>query len=224
MTDAAADDAGLRRTLLAGGGLLIASGAAIVATPMLAVSSVPLTTVVSWAGTIVFSVALLVFAFGLGRSASIVARRPLAVGAMLLLALWPFVDGALTAVVPYGPESAELYGIWGYVSSAVELAAAIVAVVQIARAGVVTGRVRWVPLWSLVAVVVPQLVVQLVVVALGIDFGRSDDDGLFLIVGLGQFAAVATPVLLGILAILRATRPVVAAAQRPSVQVYPPQG
>ncbi|GAA2003331.1 hypothetical protein GCM10009739_12400 [Microbacterium ulmi] len=202
--------------------LLIASAVASVAAPMLVMSNVPLTTVVYWAGTIAFSAALVVFAFGLGRPGSVVARQPLATGAAVLLAAWPFVGRALTAVLPYEQGTAEFYTAWGYASAAVEIAAAILVVVQIARAGIVTGRVRWAPLWALAAVVVPQVLAQLLVVALRIDLSATEDDGVFLLIGLGQLATLAAPIVLGILALLVAGRRVT--ADLPPVQVFPPAG
>jgi hypothetical protein len=99
-------------------------------------------------------------------------------------------------------------------------AAAAVLVVQIARAGVVTGRVRWAPTWALAAVVVPQVLALLLATAMNIDQNRTENDGLILLSGLGMLASFAAPVTLGILAIVRAQRR--SAPSTDPVQVYPP--
>ena len=137
---------------------------------------------------------MLVFAFGVGRGGSIVARRPLGVTAALVLALWPFAERALTWAMPFDEGTTEFYQGWGYVSLTVKIAAAVVLVVQIARAGVVTGRLRWAPAWALAAVVVPQVLAQVLVIAMGIDLCRTELDGLDLLFGLGQLASFAAPV------------------------------
>lgn len=228
MTDAApsapSHDAAARRTLVTGGALLVASAVAAITTPSLVMSNVGATIVIGWLGTAAFSAALALFAIGLGPSASIVARRPLGVAALLLIAAWPFLERILTAIVPYSAETVEFYRVWGYASAAVWVGAAIVAAVEIARAGAVAGRVRWLPLWALVAVVAPQVLAQIIVVALGLDLGRSENDALSLLIGLGLLASVAAPIVLGVVAIVQAYRPADAAADRPSVQVYPPAG
>jgi len=61
----------------------------------------------------------------------------------------------------------------GYVSLVVPLAAAIVAVVQIARAGAVPHRMRWLPLIALVVVALPQVAQQIVGVAFLLTANRT---------------------------------------------------
>ena len=225
MTDAeaaAAREDALRRTLVVGGALLIASAVLGFAGPSMLSMTMVLNTVVFWGGTLAFSAALVVYAVGLGRAGSIVARRPLGVGAMVLLAARPLVERNLTLLYPVSEESSEFYLTWGWISVAVRLAAASVIVVQIARAGVIRGRLRWAPLWALVAVVAPQVVAQLLVAASGIDLGRTEDDGIWLFFGLGQLAAFAAPVVLGILSIVYAQRRAAHTSAEP-VQVYPPE-
>jgi hypothetical protein len=211
---------GLARTLMIGGVLLIVSAVAAFAAPNAFATSLPFHTVLYWGSTVAFSASVLVFAFGAGRGGSIVGRRPLGVTAALVLALWPFVERVLTWAMPFDEGTAEFYQGWGYVSLTVRIAAAVVLVVQIARAGVVTGRLRWAPAWALAAVVVPQILAQVLLIAMGIDQSRTEVDGVTLLFGLGQLASFAAPVTLGILAIVLAQR-----APAPSgepVQIYPP--
>ena len=211
---------GLPRTLMLGGVLLIVSAVAAFAAPQAFGASLPFHAILYWGATVAFSAAVLVFAVGAGRGGSIVARRPLGVTAAVILALWPFAERVLTWAVPFDDSSTEFYQVWAYVSVAAKVAAAIVLVVQIARAGVVTGRLRWAPAWALAAVVVPQLLAQVLMIAMGIDQSRTEVDGLILLFGLGRLASFAAPVTLGILAIVLAQR-------RPAppggpVQIYPP--
>ncbi|MET0813478.1 MAG: hypothetical protein ABWY03_10505 [Microbacterium sp.] len=206
----------LRRTLNVGGVLLIVSAVLTFAQPTFFTS--PLAGVLSWTATAAFSIALLVFAFGLGRGGSIVARRALGVAAAVVAAVWPLVERVLTWVLPY-ENALAFYGIWGYVSLTVMLAAMIVFVVQIARAGVLRGRVRWMPLWGLVLVAAPQILAQLLVVALNVDFRTDDQEWIFLVFGLGQLLSFAVPVGLGIIALVVANRPTPVGDP---VQVYPP--
>jgi hypothetical protein len=221
MTDAPVRRSPLRMTLLVGGGLLLAS--AVLTFARTSLLSSPLWTVVSWGGIITYSAAVLVYAFGLGRAGSIVARRPLALTAAVVMSLWPFAERVLTFAIPYGDDSAGFYEVWGYVSIVATLGAAIVFVVQIARAGVIDGAVRWMPLWALVGVAAPQLLAQAIVVASGIDVGRTDADGIFAIWGIGMLFAFAAPVTLGVLSLVRASRPDPVERRDRAVQVYPPE-
>ena len=211
---------GLTRTLMVGGVLLIGSAVAAFAAPNAFAASLPFHTVLYWGSIVAFSASVLVFAFGARRGGSIVARRPLGVAAAVVLALWPFAERVLTWAMPFGESTAEFYQVWGYVSLTVKVAAAIVLVVQIARAGVVTGRVRWAPAWGLAAVVVPQVLAQVLAIAMGIDQSRTEVDGVILLFGLGQLASFAAPVTLGILAIVLAQRRPAPSGE--PVQVYPP--
>ncbi|WP_163617567.1 hypothetical protein [Microbacterium sp. B35-30] len=211
---------GLARTLMLGGVLLIVSAVAAFAAPNAFGASLPFHTALYWGSVAAFSTSVLVFAFGVGRGGSIIERRPLGVTAALVLALWPFAERVLTWAMPFGDGTAEFYQVWGYVSLTVEIAAAVVLVVQIARAGVVSGRLRWAPAWALAAVVVPQILAQVLLIAMGIDQSRTEVDGLILLFGLGQLASFAAPVTLGILAIVLAQRP--PAPYGDPVQIYPP--
>ncbi len=215
MTDAPPAAGSLRRTLIAGGALLIVSAVATFSQPSF--FAAPLSVVLGWLGVTAFSAALLVFAFGLGRAGSIVARGPLGVTAAAVAAAWPFVERAVTLALPFESIGAAFYQPWAFLSWGVMLGALAVFTVRIARAGVVRGRARWMPLWGLVLVTAPQLLAQIVMTAFAL--GAGDQDVVFLVLGLGQLLAFAVPLGLGIIALLVANRPV--STQAP-VQVYPP--
>lgn len=207
-------DAALRTTLTVGGILLLAQAAALLLTMAMAgaVGSIPL---LSWIGILVSSAALVIFAIGIGRQGSLVARRPLGVAALLVLAVWPFVDRTIEAFIPITIDSVDFWQSWGYASLAVRVCAAIIAVVEIARAGVIRGSLRWAPMWALVAIAVPQVVMNLAYAAPG--YQSLDLAGP--IVGLSQLVSVGVPLTLGVLAVVRSrTRQ----SAPEAVQVYPP--
>ena len=209
MTDAAPARTGPRQAWTIGGILLLVCAGLSVVEPALMFTA--LFTPVSWARTLSFSAALVVFAVGIRGRGSVVDRRPLGVSALVLLALWPLVDAVVYALVPPTMDSLESYQVWRYVSLLVPLAAAIVAVVLIARAGVVPHPWRWAPLWALGAAIAPQLILQAVAASPGADVQGMAAP----MVGLGQLIAVAVPLGLGLCAVLLArSRPT-------AVQVYP---
>ena len=104
----------------------------------------------------VYAAGVLLFAFGLTRQASVVARGPLGVTALVVVALVPLSFGIAVSAEP-GLAPALASG-----ELVIGAAAATIAVVRIARAGVVPYPWRWAPLWALVAyatgAVVPQLI------------------------------------------------------------------
>lgn len=209
MTDAAPARTGPRQTWTIGGILMLVCAALSVVAPALMLTA--LSTPVWWARTLAFSAALVVFAVGIRRQGSVVDRRLLGVSALILLAVWPLVDAVVYALVPPTMDSLELYQAWGYVSLVVPLAAAIVAVVLIARAGVVPHPWRWAPLWALGAAIAPQLILQAFAASPGADVQAMAGP----MAGLGQLVWVAVPLGLGLCAVLLArSRPT-------TVQVYP---
>lgn len=221
MDDAAPGHDALRRTLVVGGALLIASAVARLAW-LIVVSrgvAVPLTAL-HWSSTLALSAALLVFAFGLRRSpsGSIVARRRLAVTAMVVLAAWPLVEGVVSSRLPFTPGTADFHRGIGYASIAVQLGASIVSVVAIARAGVIRGPLRWAPAWALASVAVPQLLIQVFGAASGPDLAASETDVIVTVMTLGQLAVVAAPLTLGVLSLMLASRS--AAREHPAVEVF----
>ena len=124
-------------------------------------------------GDVVFGAAVLLFAIGLSKEASVVSRRPLGVAALVIVALWPF---AIHLTQPFLPKmnnetfeaGMEAYRTAETVLTAVffldllvSLAAALIAVVQIARAGTVPRPWRWAPMWALLASVASWVLPQL---------------------------------------------------------------
>lgn len=169
-----------------------------------------------------FAVAIGLFA--LGRD-SVVARRPLGVTALLVLGLWPFATAVFWSVIPveaiaYDPALIAIVSISGYLQMIVPLAAAVVAAVQIARAGVVPRRLRWLPLIAVAVGYGAGILVTLVYVPFE---GATLSATMQALVGplsamasLASFAAVAG---IGILAIVEGLRP--RPAPTPPAQVYP---
>lgn len=207
-------DAVLRTTLRIGGVLLIASAALRLGqSAMMPAGGIG--TVLSILDLVASSGALVVFAVGVGHGGSIVARRPLGMAALLLLAVWPVVERVVALMMPATMDNISALQSWGWASLTVQLTTSIVAVVVIARAGAIRGPLRWAPLWALVAVIAPQVIAQLVLAAPG----TASQELMLPFVGLGQLVSVGVPLALGILAVVRAgTRP-----PAEPVQVYPPQ-
>lgn len=103
----------------------------------------------------------------------------------------------------------------GYSELAIEAAAALVAVVEIARARVIPGNWRFAPAIALAVVVLVQVIGQVVGVAAGSAGLEQAAVGL----ALGGFAAaILAPVALGIAAIALGARGLAV----PNPQVYPP--
>jgi hypothetical protein len=149
---------------------------------------------------LLFAVALGLFA--LGRP-GVTARRPLGTIALLALAVWSV--GAMVvwsvAAVPLAQSSGMLTSI---VDDVVRLALAIVAVVEIARAGVVPRPWHRAPLWALVAVAVPQIVVFGLTVS-----PNTAQTGIDLL-PVSIATTLIAPVFLGVLAIVLGVRPLAA--------------
>jgi len=149
------------RALFIGGALLLAS---VVATVAFQVGFYP----VSWLGyipTILFSAALIILAFGIRGSGSVTAGRPLGTFALASLALWlvlsdVFHATVMSTLVETSPTAVVVA--LNYIDLVVEVALAVIAVVQIARAGVVPVPLAWVPTWVLGAVTATWLLTQLV--------------------------------------------------------------
>lgn len=173
---------------IAGGALLIASA---VLPSALQAAAPRLATI----GVVLWAAALLVFAFGWRGWGSVTARRPLGTSALVLLAAWAlFVAFVPTEWLPSAPDAGGLA--FGSVDIAVRVGAAIIAVVQIARAGVVPERWRWAPAWMLAAVGVAQAVPQVWAVATG----PTDPMTLVALAVIAQVVTATAACLLGILA------------------------
>lgn len=208
----AAHDA--RLTWLIGGSLLIARAVLVLVAngnPVLSFPGAGFVLDALWAA------ALLVFAFGVRGRGSVVARRPLGIGALVIAAAVPLVTDGLWAVgdpVAWGRSAAFVVANGAPVLSLVAL---IVATVVIGRAGAVPHRVRWTPLIVLAVSAGAQIVMSIVAVSLPDNLVGPDVTAAYLVASLLGTLGV---LLLGILAIVFAPRD----GPRPAAptQVYPP--
>ncbi|WP_435748794.1 hypothetical protein [Microbacterium sp. PMB16] len=159
-----------------------------------------------------FAVSILLFAFGFTPDASVVARRPLGVTALTIVAVWPFAAFAITrGLMPLAGEA--VWSIYGYVALLIPAAAALVAAAQIGRNGKLPRPWRWAPMWVLGLYALTWAIPQIIFVTERPETiqGFADLFRMF-----GSLASLAGTLGLGILAI------VLAAKQRPeSVEVYP---
>lgn len=163
----------------------------------------------------VFAAAVLLFAIGLTKEASVVARRPLGVIALLVVALWPLVIRLAEPLLPTMDAATFEAGMDAYraaegvlttvffVDLLVSLAAALIAAVQIARAGVLVGPWRWAPLWALLASVAGGVVPQLLFAFAGPADAAGVVDVAFVVGALGFLARTLG---LGIVALVLASR------------------
>ncbi|MFH8250580.1 hypothetical protein ACH3VR_09480 [Microbacterium sp. B2969] len=167
-----------------------------------------------------FAAALIIFAWGIRREGSVVARRAAGVVSLMVLGLWGVVGMLLfpPLFAGAGGETAAAYLLlfaW-FLAQLVVAVLAVVAGVVIVRARVVPRGWRWVPLAAIL---------------LGVASGLLNSTGLFgvfafpdLPFGILAWADAATPAILGILAIglgLAAGR----GPEEPTAQTYlvPPQ-
>jgi hypothetical protein len=161
---------------------------------------------------LVYAAAVLVFAIGTTPQASVVGRRPLGVTSIAILAVWPLVDIVATAFLPQDGTSLGAWTTYGYVTLLVQTSAALVAAMQIARAGIVPAPWRWAPLWVLAFQAFAWAVPQIVAVSANAAM-LPGWYGSFTLLGLLAF--LAGNLGLGILAL------VLAAQQRPeTVEVF----
>jgi hypothetical protein len=176
---------------------------------------------VGYAGRILLLAAFVVLALGVRGHGSVTARRPLGTTALISLGAVPFVmvlvsNLALASVVTMSTTPAG-GGIWtaavvvNTVSMFVTLALAIIAVVQIARAGEVPKPWNLAPLWVLISLVAVEVISYVVGVT------TPDDQSMLVFVfEMARIVRVIGPAFLGILAIVLAVR-----LRRPaSVPVY----
>ncbi|GAA1851157.1 hypothetical protein ACFQZV_06680 [Microbacterium koreense] len=164
---------------------------------------------------VVFAAAVLLFAIGLSREGSVVARRPLGVTALAVVAVWPLVMRAAQPLLPRVDAATfdsglaayrEVEGILNtvfFVDLAVSLAASLIACVQIARAGVVPKPWNWAPLWALLVVIVAAAVPQLLFAATSPAGAQGYAD---MAVLLGRIGFLVRTLGLGIIALVLAAR------------------
>lgn len=159
--------------------------------------------VLLWLNAVLWAGALTVLALGIRGEGSVVARRPLGVIALLIAGVVPLVAMfvRLFAPVTYVPQGSDL-GVSMAVSYVVWLpvAALLIAMVVIARAGAVPHRWRWYPAIVLAAVVGVNLVAQLA----GLAAPTAGQQVLLPFFAITTLVAVAAPVALGIPTIVRA--------------------
>ncbi len=146
-----------------GGSLLIAY--AVVSLAANAISMMFYVPGVGTALDVIWAVALLVFAFGIRRSGSVVARQPLGVVALIVAAALPFASTMLWRLIPLETTDQLASVMIGETLRALSLAALVVATVVIGRAGAVPPRVRWVPLIVLAIVAGGQILAQVIAVS-----------------------------------------------------------
>lgn len=161
---------------------------------------------------------VLVFAFGLSRTSSVVARRPLGLSALVVVAVLPVaVNAGMNALPTVSTSEQQTYiavsiGVT-YTAVAVSIAAGLIASVQIARLGAVPPKWRWAPMWALIVSVGAATLVQVLWTVLD---GLGAAQEVMVLGGLvGTVGSLAPTLGLGIVALLAA------ADQRPdSVEVY----
>lgn len=200
---------GRRRTWTIGGIGLIGCGVAGVL--LNAVLGTPLTAALSIIVDALWAAAVLVFAIGTSAEDSIVARRPLGLISLILVAVWPL---AMQLVGLSREATVAVLLIPWQVLTFAPLAFALVAVVQIGRTGVAPHPWRWAPAVALGVTVAVGLIVEAM-------FAAVDPASLQQVAGLTQALGVigflARTLGLGIVALLAV------ASERPaSVAVYPP--
>lgn len=195
-----------------GGTLFLACAAVSVIQPFLLGS--PALTVTLWTRTGLFAAALIVFALGVRGSGSVVARQLPGVVAMIVLAIVMIANVVVGVVVPFSMDLVDFFMTWNQVAQAVQLGAAIVTVVVIARAGVIRRSWRWVLLWALIATAAPQLILLAILASPGADVQAMAAP----MAGLSQLVNIAVPLTLAVGAMfLSLERP-----EPRTVQVYPP--
>jgi hypothetical protein len=144
--------------------------------------------------------AFVLLAFG---TPSVVARRPLGMTALVGLAVWN------VGVAVLWMAGSHLVQAWGQTFSVVIdtvwIALAVIASISIARAGVVRRPWRYAPLWGVVAVVVPQVVVY------ALSVSPTTVDTATALAPIALILTVAAPVFLGVLAIVLGVTRTVAA-------------
>lgn len=202
-----------RRTWMTGGVLFVVS--ALLGLGMVTVPGLPFSI-----SQLLFHAGAVVFAIGLGRAGSVTGRRPLGTGAIIALAVWSLVVAPVAwmlvnSAAPTDASYPSTAAMVGTADQVVSLVLAIIAAVQIGRIAIVPRPGNWAPLWALGAIVVAQLIPNLIAAA-----GSISDQtllgALFAVISLTAASAVA---FLGVVALVLALRPapgetVVFASQR----------
>ncbi|MBN9178619.1 MAG: hypothetical protein J0I43_14810 [Microbacterium sp.] len=197
-----------------GGGALLAAAAVL---PLVFGAGVGVGLIPRTLGQMLVLAAMVVFAFGLRGTGSLVARRPVGMIALLVLGLVPLV---FTLATPSSVSEDEVWllQILGYSELVVSVGAALVAAIEIARARVVPDPWRWAPTVALAVIVFVQAAAQVIGVAVG---SERLLDLVPALSAAGFATAVLVPLALGVIAMMlgaRGRQGIPAA----SPQVYPP--
>lgn len=147
--------------------------------------------------------AILIFAIGLSREGSVVARKPLGLTASAVVAVWPLT----TTVVSLGtsaqdPGQTTPWQFWTYVSIIVPLMFGLIAAVQVARIRVVPAPWNLAPLWALGVQTLVWVVPQVINVAAPATFAEMGT----VLPALGTLGFLATTLGLGVVAIVLSNR------------------
>lgn len=164
---------------------------------------------------IVFAASVMLFAIGLSRQASVVARRPLGAIALSVVALWPLVIRLVQPLLPRMDSATFSAGLDAYRESEsllttvfftnviVSFTAALIAAVQISRAGTVPGIWRWAPMWAVIATVLAGVLPQLIYVSAGPVAVQSFAEAAVVV---GTLGFLARTLGLGVIALMLASR------------------
>lgn len=169
-----------------------------------------------WAGRLCFAAAMVILAFGLRREGSVVARRLPGVVALIVLGFAPPFIALIT------PSSANPDDLWmlqtvGYIQLAATGGAALLAVVEIARARVLPGPWRWAPAAGLAIVALVFVTTQIV----GLSVGVNGIQGLAVVLAAGGWiTGMLVPLVLGVGLMVLGARGLPA----PPAQIYPSAG
>jgi hypothetical protein len=189
-----------QRAWLIGGALLLTSVVFVAAQPGIPTLFGGRTLTIA-----LFAAALLIFAFGIRGSGSVTKRQPLGTAALALLAAWMLLGAALdiafSSVMYNSIPGVQLA--FAYADSFVQFALALIAVMQIGRLRVVPAPWNWVPAWSLGAVSLIWLMIQLAGVVAG---AQGNLLSATYILSLDVLVRTGSIVLMGVLAIVLADR------------------
>ena len=198
-----------------GGSALILSGVLVMMREIALGSS--LTPALAVIAELTWSVGVTVFAVGRTRYESVVARRPLGIVAILILAWWQVAARIVfDALTPSGgfatPDSVPpTYVVFGYLHLLMPLAAGIIATVQIARTRIVPSPWRWAPLWVLGLSVLVGVITQAMFATLALPQQALADVATLL----GALSNLASTIGLGVLALVLSER-----GRASSVQIF----
>lgn len=163
----------------------------------------------------VFAASVLLLAIGLSPQSSVVARRPLGVAALAIVALWPLLVRAVAPLLPTMDAATFEAGLDAYryaesvltaafyVNLLVSVAAALLASVQIVRAKAVPVPWNWAPLWALVTWSVAAVVQQFLYTASASSGLQGYAEAAFL---LGALPFLAQTIGLGVVALVLSAR------------------